>query len=131
MLDYRISSPIDPERVAALRLSVGWNAMRESLGKLLPRLYLHIGCYDGDELVGFLGVVSDGVCDAYIQDVMVRPDYQRRGIGTSLVGMAVERLKQNGVYAISLLFEAHNADFYRKFGFHIMMGGQMTTREEA
>ena len=40
------------------------------------------------------------------------------------------KLKQDGVYAISVLFDESLLSFYQKFGFHIMMSGQMETRKE-
>ena len=96
------------------------------------RDYLTIACYDGDELVGFLDVVSNGVTDAYIQDVMVRPDYQGRGIGTELMNRAMERLKNDRIYMISVIYgEESLRPFYERFGFCTMLCGQMETRPES
>lgn len=39
----------------------------------------------GGELIGLARVVSDFESIVYIQDVLVRPDHQRRGIGRQLV----------------------------------------------
>lgn len=38
----------------------------------------------GDQLVGLARCVSDEVSIAYVQDILVRPDYQRQGIGRRL-----------------------------------------------
>jgi predicted N-acetyltransferase YhbS len=57
---------------------------------------------------------------------MVKPSWQRKGIGTRLMRMAIDLLKNDGVYAISGLL-----DFYERFDFAIMMAGQLETRYEA
>jgi ribosomal protein S18 acetylase RimI-like enzyme len=101
-----------------------------SLRKSLINSYFYICCFDDDKLIGYLDVVSNGVTDAYIQDVIVNPAYQGKGIGTKLMNTAIEKLKNDGVYAISVLFDEKLLGFYKKFGFHVMMSGQMNTREE-
>ena len=106
--------------------------MEAELGNPALRDYLQIACYDGDELVGFLDVVSNGVTDAYIQDVMVRPDYQGKGIGTELMNRAIQRLKAGHIYMISVIYgEEELRPFYEKFGFYTMLCGQMETRPES
>ena len=41
--------------------------------------------WDGDELVGMICVMDDGVMDAYIHYLLVKPDYQLKGIGKKLI----------------------------------------------
>ena len=103
MLEYKTNPGASPESIAALRRSVGWGGMEAELRNPALRDYLQIACYDGDELVGFLDVVSNGVTDAYIQDVMVRPDYQGKGIGTELMNRAINRLKADHIYMVSVI----------------------------
>lgn len=132
MLEYQTNPSASPESIAALRRSVGWGGMEAELRNPALRDYLQIACYDGDELVGFLDVVSNGVTDAYIQDVMVRPDYQGRGIGTELMNRAMERLKNDRIYMISVIYgEESLRPFYERFGFCTMLCGQMETRPES
>lgn len=131
MLEYKMNSQVSPADIAALRRSVGWGGMETELKNPALRDYLRIACYDGDKLAGFLAVVSNGVTDAYIQDVMVRPDYQGKGIGRSLMNRAIERLKADHIYMISVIYgEEELRPFYEKFGFYTMLCGQMETRPE-
>ena len=127
MLEYKIKCDIDPKQISDLRKSVGWNGMLEDYKKSLINSYLYICCFNNDELIGFLDVVSNGVTDAYIQDVIVKPSFQKKGIGKKLMDMAIEKLSKDGIYAISVLFTEENLNFYKKFNFHIMMAGQMET----
>ena len=41
--------------------------------------------WDGDKLVGMICVMDDGVMDAYIHYLLVKPDYQLKGIGKKLI----------------------------------------------
>lgn len=131
MLEYKMNPQVSPADIAALRRSVGWGGMETELKNPALRDYLRIACYDGDKLAGFLAVVSNGVTDAYIQDVMVRPDYQGKGIGRSLMNRAIERLKADHIYMISVIYgEEELRPFYEKFGFYTMLCGQMEARPE-
>lgn len=74
-----------------------------------------------------MDVVSSQSKDAYIQDVIVNPEYQEKGIGTQLMNMAIDKLKKDKIYMISVLFEERLMVFYKKFGFNIMIAGQLET----
>jgi len=130
MIKFEIKGTVKPEQIAELRKSVGWNGMEISLKKALLNSYFYICCFEDDKLIGYLDVVSNGITDAYIQDVIVNPACQGKGIGTKMMNIAIDKLKQDGVYAISVLFDEKLLDFYKKFGFYVMMAGQMNTREE-
>ena len=132
MLEYKMNSDISPESIAGLRRLVSWGGMETELKDPALNDYLRIACFDGETLVGFLAVVSNGVTDAYIQDVMVHPDYQGRGIGTELMNCAIGRLKADRIYMISVIYgEEELRPFYEKFGFTTMLCGQMETRPES
>ena len=44
-----------------------------------------LGAYDNDKLVGIIRAVGDGYSVLYIQDLLILPEYQRKGIGTRLM----------------------------------------------
>ena len=70
-----------------------------------------------------MDVVSDGIDDAYIRDLVVHPDYQHRGIGTKLIDMVVKRVRSDGIKTINVVFKPRLKEFYRKANFVIMSGG--------
>ena len=74
MITYEISCPIVPKQIVELRNSVGWNGLTDWYEKSLKNSYFYICCFDDKELIGFLDVVSNGVTDSYIQDVIVKPE---------------------------------------------------------
>ena len=114
---------LTPEAVAALRKAVGWDERVDKIRQYLGRLYYWAGCLDGDLLAGYVEVVSDGVDDGYIRNLIVHPSYRRRGIGLKLVQMAAARIEADGIKTANLLFEPELVPFYRKAGFTIVAGG--------
>ena len=82
---YKYNESVSSEALADLRESVGWNRMENEYGSPLMKSFFHIAVYDDDRLVGYIDSVSNGVTDAYIQDLMICPDYQGKGIGTDLM----------------------------------------------
>ena len=127
MIYYKVRNQIYPKEISLLRESVGWNGMENYHAKSLKNSYFYICCYEDTKLIGFLDVVSNESTDAYIQDVIVNPEYQGKGIGTKLMNMAIDKLREDNIYIISVIFEEVLMGFYKKFGFNIMMAGQLET----
>jgi len=52
---------------------------------------INLGAWDGTRLVGSIRILTDGYFFATIPEILVDPDYQRRGIGQRLMELALER----------------------------------------
>jgi ribosomal protein S18 acetylase RimI-like enzyme len=52
---------------------------------------INIGAWDGSRLVGSIRILTDGYFFATIPEILVDPEYQRRGIGQRLMELALER----------------------------------------
>jgi ribosomal protein S18 acetylase RimI-like enzyme len=63
-------------------------------------------------LVGFVNVAWDGGDHAFLIDTKVRPDHQRRGIGTELVRIAARHAKEAGCEWMEVDFDEDLAPFY-------------------
>lgn len=74
-----------------------------------------VGAWDGDRLVGFARIVTDGIWRAYIEDVVVHEQYRRRGIGRAL--MATLLAEVPGIPVVSLFCEQSLASLYQAQGF--------------
>jgi len=72
--------------------------------------------------VGMGRVISDGVSDGYIQDLVVLPEYRKTGIGTQIVSTLVKKCIELGISWIGLIAEPDTEKFYLPFGFHSMEG---------
>jgi len=111
------------DEIIPLFSSVGWVNYTNSpnvLENAIKNSLLTLGAYDGEKLIGIIRAVGDGFSIVFIQDVLVMPEYQRKGIGTMLVKAIIERYPN--VYQIQLTTD--NTDktvpFYKSLGFSIL-----------
>ncbi len=129
---YEFDAPVSAKGLADLRQSVGWNRMERELADVRLHNAFHLCCFDGDRFIGYAAVVSNGVTDAYIQDLIVHPDYQQQGIGRQLMQQILERLRAEGIYMVSVIYGgAELQKYYEGFGFTTMLCGQMELRPDA
>lgn len=129
MITYAENKITSAKAIADLREAVGWNRMENVYNDPDMTSYYHIACYDGDILIGYIDSVSNSVSDAYIQDLIVHPCYQGKGIGTELMNRMISALKERHIYMISVVYEDNLKSFYKRFGFYNMLCGQMQTHE--
>ena len=86
----------DDAQVPALYESVGWSAYirdPENLRKGMLNSLCVYGAFAGEQLVGLTRAVGDGVTIVFIQDILVQPAYQRRGIGRALIASVLEQFQ--------------------------------------
>ncbi|MFB3925200.1 MAG: GNAT family N-acetyltransferase [Syntrophales bacterium] len=70
-----------------------------------------------EEIVGMGRAISDRASDAYIQDVIVKESFRRKGIATRIVKLIMKRLEEDGISWIGLIAVKDSDDLYRKLGF--------------
>ncbi len=109
----------DMDELLVLYESVGWTNYTKRPGMLksaCEHSLFTLGAYDGDKLVGLIRCVGDGYSIVLIQDILVLPQYQRRGIGTQLLKGVLEHFPN--VYQIQLLTDntPKTKSFYRSVG---------------
>ena len=73
-------------------------------------------------IVGMARVISDGVSDAYIQDVVVLPGYRRLGIGRELIRRLTDFCLEREIEWIGLVSEPGTQKFYQNLGFRELEG---------
>lgn len=100
--------------------SVGWTAYTadpDALEKGFKNSLLTLAAYEGEKLLGIVRCVGDGETIVFVQDILVYPEYQRRGIGSALLRSVLE--KYNGVRQIVLCTDdsPETVAFYRAMGF--------------
>lgn len=100
--------------------NVGWSNYYENPSMLenaiKNSLYLE-AAYFNDELIGLIRVVGDGNSIIYIQDILVKQQYQRKGIGKRLIVDVITKYKN--VYQKVLLTDNTEKTklFYESIGF--------------
>ncbi len=80
------------------------------------------GAFHEERLVGFGRAISDGVSDAYIQDVMVADAYRGLNVGSRIVRALLDELQQHEIKWIGLIAAPGTAPFYRRLGFLTLTG---------
>ena len=131
MVNYYLNKKMDAMQLSELRKFVGWNTMESSLNNPKLQCFLSVSAYEGDRLVGYVEVVSNGVTDAYIQDLMVYPEMQNQGFGTQMMSMVIKEIRERNIYMLSVIYgEEKLKEDYERFGFFSMLCGQMQLRDE-
>ena len=108
------------DELVELYADVGWSVYTADPHRLLAAVagssHVVTAREDG-RLVGLARVISDGVSLCYLQDVLVRKDFQRRGVGRSLVLAALAPYE--GVRQKVLLTDDEPAQraFYEALGY--------------
>lgn len=80
-----------------------------------------ISVWDGDKIVAMSRMIGDMGLNYYIKDVVVRPEYQRKGIGKMMINELLKFINDNGVSGTEIFVELcampDKIPFYEKFGF--------------
>jgi ribosomal protein S18 acetylase RimI-like enzyme len=101
-----------------------WQPGDDRMECLISRLIAGSHCFviatDGESIVGIGRAISDGVSDAYIQDLTVRLNRRKQGIGKLILQTLLERLQTNGIKWIGLIAEPGSGSLYRRAGFQEM-----------
>lgn len=101
--------------------TTGWNARHQfsknDLFKAINNSWYVISVYYNEKLIGFGRVISDGVYQTFIGDLIVHPNYQGKGIGSEVLKRLIDQCKENGMKWIQLTCAQGKVEFYKKFGF--------------
>lgn len=103
-----------------LRTLVGWGPYREDvIERSLPHSLYCVCALQGKEMVGMARIIGDAGLVYYIQDVIVNPDHQRRGIGTRMMDkvMAYVRTHASHNSIVGLMSAKGTEPFYLHYGF--------------
>lgn len=103
-----------------LRNEVGWwDTEKEMTEKALNNSLYSIVAVEGDKTIGVGRIIGDGGLYYYIQDLIVHPDYQNKGIGKRLMKELmnyIDKHAANGSF-IGLMSAKGYAEIYESFGF--------------
>lgn len=122
MLEY--NNKLSAKEYCELRATVGWVALVEEQAQAgLDDTDFLIACRDGEKIVGAARIIWDKGYVAYLSDVMVKPEYQKQGIGKKMVHACISyidsQLKSGWRVKIILLAAKGKEAFYDKFGFEV------------
>jgi GNAT superfamily N-acetyltransferase len=121
--DSVIISPVDYSRPADMRALYhagdwdieGWDDTH--LDSIVRHSFAFVAAVIPDgSWVGMGRLISDGVSDAYLQDIVVLPEWQGQKIGSAIVSMLLKICENYGISWIGTIAGPQTEYFYRRFG---------------
>lgn len=103
-----------------LRVLMGWGAITEQQAVLSIERSLEFAViYDAGQLVAMGRVIGDGALFFYLQDIVVHPDYQQRGLGSAVMRSLEQYLQREAKAGatVALLAAQGREGFYERFGY--------------
>lgn len=109
--------------VLRLYASVGWTAYTDhpkTLRKGFENSLLTLAAYEGEQLLGIIRAVGDGHTIVFVQDILVAPEHQRKGIGTALLQTVLDRYSHVRRIELATDNTEKTVAFYKSMGFREM-----------
>ncbi len=128
MINLKETKHIPKADVLALYQDANWLAYTskpEQLIRAIGQSLLVVSAWHGNELAGLIRVVGDGETIIYVQDILVKKQFKRQGIGTRLLQAAMQRFAH--VRQLVLLTDdtAETRGFYEAMGLVSCDRGQL------
>lgn len=112
-IKYLENNELTASKIMEVFASVGWNKSAKVIVEAFHNSW-YVTAYDEDKLIGFARAISDNYYYTGVYDVVVRPEYQKRGIAREMMKRIIDRF--NGTYFF-LTYTEGNRDFYARCGF--------------
>lgn len=116
---YKYDKKIKKEKLVELFNSVKWKTAEypNRLQKAIENSDLVISIWNNEELIGLISTISDGFINVFITYLLIKPEYQRRQLGTQLMNKVCDHYKGFGRRILST--EIDKEKYYNKFGFTV------------
>lgn len=73
-------------------------------------------CWGGTELIGLIRCVGDDATIAYVQDILIKPKYQRNGIGRQILEKSFKRFEAVRQFVLLTDDTQKTKQFYNSLG---------------
>jgi GNAT superfamily N-acetyltransferase len=119
-----INLPIEADEVPKLRELVGWDGRYSDYPTLFERCNFWAGLRDEEnKLIAFGYVSGMGLQHGYMEDIIVHPEFQKKGIGEALVRKLLQEAERVGLEIVTLTYDSKHTSFYTRSGFTPCSGG--------
>ncbi len=123
-----VDNILQAEDFIRLRVEAGFAEIPlDHAKKALQNGLINVSALYNGELVGMGRLVGDGAMYWYLQEIIILPQFQRKGIGTMIVNHLVDYAKANsftGKFTTVGGVSARGKEpFYEKMGFEIIPNG--------
>ena len=116
-IEYKDTHDFSEQDLKDLFLSVEWSSghFSDKLVVAIKNFKTVISAWDDEKLVGMICAMDDGIMNAYVHYLLVRPEYHGKSIGRELV----ERVKEIYKDYLRVVVVAYNEElaFYEHCGF--------------
>lgn len=123
-----VDNILQAEDFIRLRIETGFAQIPvEHARKALQNGLINVSAVYHGELVGMGRLVGDGAMYWYLQEIIILPEFQRKGIGTMIVNHLLDYAKANSITGkfttIGGVSAKGKEPFYEKMGFEIISNG--------
>ncbi|MBM7715010.1 ribosomal protein S18 acetylase RimI-like enzyme [Bacillus thermophilus] len=116
-----INIPISNNEVPELREHIGWGRRDDDYPILFERCNFWAGVRGkNNKLIAFGYVCGKGLKHGYMEDIIVHPQYQGRGIGVELVKELLRESERFGLRIVTVSYEENKTSFYKAYGFNLV-----------
>ena len=122
-MEIRAYQTYNEGEILSLYNSVGWTAYtahQEVLHKGFDHSLLTLAAYEGEQLLGIIRVVGDGYTIVFVQDLLVFPEHQRKGIGSALLQAVLNQYRHVRQIELATDRTQKTIAFYKSMGFQEM-----------
>lgn len=124
-IEIRLVSSWPVDEIVQLYNAAGWwkdTYTTTGIPQLIQGSYAFAVAIDQHtgKAIGMGRVISDGVSDAYIQDLVVLPSYRGQRIGKKIVHTLIDACLAHEISWIGLIAEPGSSTFYTALGFRPM-----------
>lgn len=122
-MEIREYTKYNEAEILRLYASVGWTAYTdhpEALRKGFEHSLLTLAAYKGNQLLGLIRIVGDGYTIVFIQDILVFPEEQRKGIGSALLRAVLGKFSHVRQIQLATDNTPKTIAFYQSLGFREM-----------
>lgn len=119
-MKINIDNDLTAEDVVTLRKVSGWDHDTQEWQKCLNQNIINVSARNEAGNVVAVGFLSGNQRHAELIDLVVHPDYRNRGIGTAIVRIIVDYVREEKIRYFGLTFDASFPwlkDFYESEGF--------------
>ena len=119
-MEIRAYTEYNEAEILDLYASVGWTAYTDDPAALrsgFANSLLTLAAYEEATLAGLIRAVGDGHTVVFVQDILVRPQFQRRGIGSALLQAVLNQYANVRQIELATDDTPKTTAFYHSMGF--------------
>lgn len=108
------------DQIRELYDAVGWTSYTDDIYALIKgyeNSLKILAAFEDDKLLGLIRAVGDGYTIIFIQDILVLPEYQRKGIGKTLINGMLDLYPNVRQIELTTDIDPKTIGFYSSQGF--------------